>query len=212
MEWRYRLMELRRRSLYTGDPDTYRCVFIHIPKTAGTSVAQALFGKGSRHVRCIEYEKANPRKFHRYFKFAFVRSPWIRLYSAYHYLQRGGMGSQDSAWAEEHLVKYRSFEQFVREWVNEDNIMSWVHFQPQHHFITGSNGQMAMDFLGRMENITADFDFVCRKLGISVSLPEVNKTEKLPYTDAYTPEMIDIVARAYHRDVAMLGYAFGDKK
>jgi hypothetical protein len=205
-------MELRGRSLYSGDPDVYQCIFIHIPKNAGTSVAQALFGRGSRHVPCIEYEKANPRKFRRYFKFAFVRNPWDRLYSAYHFLRKGGMSSQDSAWANAHLGQFQSFEEFVHEWVNQDNVMSWVHFMHQHHFIIGSNGQMAMDYLGRMENIKADFDFVSRKLGISVPLSALNKTEKDPYVKAYTSEMIEIVGRVYRQDVSMLGYTFGGER
>lgn len=211
MELRYRLMELRGRSLYSGDPDRYRCIFIHIPKTAGTSVARALFGSTSRHVPCIEYEKANSKKFRRYFKFAFVRNPWDRLFSAYHFLKKGGINSDDAAWARAYLANYHSFEQFVHEWVNRDNIMRWVHFKPQHYFITDSKGQIAMDYLGRIENINTDFDFICQKLGVSVNLPILNVVKKIRYTDAYTSEMIDIVAQAYHRDVADLGYAFGDR-
>lgn len=212
MGLRYRLMELRGRSLYSGDPDRYRCVFIHIPKTAGTSVARALFGTASRHVPCIEYEKANPRKFRRYFKFAFVRNPWDRLFSAYHFLKKGGMNSDDAAWAQTHLANYHSFEQFVHEWVNRDNIMCGVHFKPQHHFITDSQGQLAIDYLGRMENINADFDFICQKIGVSVTLPILNVIEKIRYTDAYTPEMIDIVTRVYQQDISVLGYTFGGTK
>lgn len=212
MGLRYRLMELRGRSLYNGYPDDHHCIFIHIPKTAGTSVARALFGSDSRHIPCIEYEKANPKKFRSYFKFAFVRNPWDRLFSAYHFLVRGGMNDYDRTWAKTHLAHYQSFEQFVHEWVNEENIMSWVHFRPQLHFITDSTGKIAMDFLGKMENISSDFDLVCRKLGVTASLPALNMTDKDHYLKAYTAEMIEIVAQAYRNDITLLGYAFGDAK
>lgn len=212
MRLRYRLMEFRGRGLYNGYADEHRCVFIHIPKTAGTSVARSLFGEDSRHIPCIEYEKANPEKFQRYFKFTFVRNPWDRLYSAYHFLKKGGMCSDDAAWAQNNLSHYKSFEHFVAEWINYDNIMSWVHFRPQLHFITNAAGQIAMEYIGRMEHIDTDFDIVCHKLGVTASLPALNQTKKGHYTDAYTPEMIDIVTNAYQQDISALGYTFGDKR
>jgi chondroitin 4-sulfotransferase 11 len=208
MAVRYRLMELRGRSLYSGYADAHRCVFIHIPKTAGTGIARALFNISSSHVPCTEYERANPRKFLRYFKFAFVRNPWDRLYSAYHFLKRGGLTSADRVWAETHLAGYHSFEQFVHEWVNEINVNSWVHFRHQVSFITDASGNMAMDYLGRVEHIDADFELVCRKLGISVFLPTLNKVKKDPYSIAYSTEMIQIVGKAYERDIESLNYSF----
>jgi len=205
---RYRLMELRGRSLYSGYADAHQCIFIHIPKTAGTSIARTLFNATSRHVPCVEYEKANPRKFRRYFKFAFVRNPWDRLYSAYHFLKRGGLSSADRAWAQTHLAGYQSFEQFVHEWVNELNINSWVHFRPQTSFITDASGHIAMDYLGRMEHLDADFELICQRIGVSVLLPRLNKVEKEHYSTSYSMEMIEIVGKAYERDIEWLDYSF----
>jgi hypothetical protein len=210
MDWRYRVMELRGRGLYNGYADRYRCVFIHIPKTAGTSVAKALFGQGSRHVPCVEYEKANPRKFACYFKFAFVRNPWSRLYSAYTFLNKGGMNEADQAWAATNLAGIDSFEQFVLEWLDAETMMSWVHFMPQHHFITNSRGEVAMDFIGRMENIDTDFNHVCQRLGIVANLPTLNKSTRHPHIQPYTDEMRNKVGELYKKDVSLFGYKFGD--
>jgi hypothetical protein len=98
---RYRIMELRGRGVYSDFADEFQCIFIHIPKTAGTSVARTLFGQGSRHVPYFEYEKVNGRKFNRYFKFAFVRNSWDRLVSTYFFLKKGGLNDMDRLWAEE---------------------------------------------------------------------------------------------------------------
>jgi hypothetical protein len=208
MAARYRLMELRGRSLYSGYADAHRCIFIHIPKTAGTSIARTLFNAGSRHVPCVEYEKANRGKFGRYFKFAFVRNPWDRLFSAYHFLKSGGLASHDRAWAENNLVGYHNFEQFVHEWVNQTNICSWVHFRPQLDFLTDSDGQVAMDYLGRYERIDADFELICKKLRISALLPKSNDGNHDHYSKAYSSEMIEIVGNAYSKDVGLLSYSF----
>lgn len=208
MAVRYRLMELRGRGLYSGYADAHRCIFIHIPKTAGTSIAHALFHSGSRHVPCTEYERANPRKFRTYFKFAFVRNPWDRLFSAYHFLKAGGMGDVDRIWAQANLARYRNFEQFVYEWVSETNINSWVHFRPQIDFISDASGHIAMDFIGRMERIDTDFESICRQVGINASLPRLNQTDKVHYSEAYTTEMIEIVRKSYERDISLLNYSF----
>ena len=85
---RSRLADLRGRGVYQGWPDEHQVIFIHIPKAAGTSVARALFGAASRHVPYGEYERATPDKFRRYFKFSFVRNPWDRKVSLYHYVRK----------------------------------------------------------------------------------------------------------------------------
>ena len=132
---RYRVMDLRGRGVYSQFADEFRCIFIHIPKTAGTSVSETLFGRASRHVPYFEYERANPWKFRRYFKFAFVRNPWDRLVSTYFFLHKGGMNEADRRWAAQHIPAYPDFDTFVRDWVTPGNVRSWVHFLPQHYFI-----------------------------------------------------------------------------
>src|SRR5258707_7699115 len=106
MWFRYRLMDIRGRGVYSYFADEFRCIFIHIPKTAGTSLSQALFGRHSRHIPYIEYEKGNPRKFRQYFKFTFVRNPWDRLVSTYFFLKQGGLAPADPRWADQQLRAY----------------------------------------------------------------------------------------------------------
>src|SRR5258708_2253062 len=100
---RQRVADLRGRGIYAGYPNRCRCIFIHIPKPGGSSMAAALFGEASRHVPYFEYEQANPRKFRQFFKFAFVRNPWDRLVSTYWFLRKGGVNEQDRRWAEQNL-------------------------------------------------------------------------------------------------------------
>ena len=71
--------------------DREKAIFVHIPKAAGTSIALSIFGELPYHYKAIDYIVFFGRKtFNQYFKFAFVRNPWDRVYSAYTYLRKGG--------------------------------------------------------------------------------------------------------------------------
>lgn len=65
-----------------------RAIFIHVPKAAGTSIARALFDEKSKHLALNRYWAFNAAATKAYFKFAFVRNPWDRFQSAFHYLAK----------------------------------------------------------------------------------------------------------------------------
>src|SRR5579863_90564 len=131
MTWRMRLADLRGRGAYAGAFDYHQCIFIHVPKTAGTSIARALFDAPVSAVPYLEYERANPSKFRRYFKFCFVRNPWDRLLSAYfHVREHGGWGCE-----KEEVTRYEDFASFIRYGLTPKNVRAWHHFKPQHYFI-----------------------------------------------------------------------------
>ena len=191
--------------------DVHRCIFVHIPKCAGISVARSLFGTlGGGHSTVRDYQIAySPREFAEYFKFTIVRNPWDRLFSAYHYLKTGGMTPADREFSEAELAPYDDFEHFVLDWVDEESIWRYMHFQPQHHYLCFEDGPPLVDFIGRFENLSADFRVIAARLGIDRELMSLNRRSSKPgFREVYTPEMRDRVGRVYARDIEMLGYAF----
>lgn len=204
---RMRIADLRGRGIYEGYPNRYHCIFIHIPKTAGSSVLYSLFGEPSRHVPYFVYQRTNPGKFGRYFKFAFVRNPWDRLVSSYFYLRNGGSGGEDKDWSDRNLVRYPDFRSFVHGWVNEQNVMTWRHFVPQSYYVLDRNGAMMLDFLGRYERLAEDFRHIADRLGRNVAIKAMNASEHAPYSSYYDEETSAIVRRVYARDIEAFGYS-----
>lgn len=206
---RTRIADFRGRGPYAAYANEHRCIFVHIPKTAGSSVATALFGRPSSHVTAHAYLEASPRKFRRFFKFAFVRNPWDRLVSTYAFLRDGGMNEIDRTWAREHLAAYADFDDFVRRGLALEAVRSWVHFRPQTDFICDGEGKLLMDFVGRYERLDQDFAVVAKRLHRPVALPVINASRRSAYADYYTPETRDLVGRFYGADIAAFDYGFG---
>lgn len=190
--------------------DRYRCIFVHIPKCAGVSICQSLFGnQGAGHHPVATLQQVfGETLFDSYFKFAFVRNPWDRLLSAYAFLKGGGYHAGDADWAQQHLSGYRDFGAFVRGWVTPENVASRVHFRPQTDFLYLPDGRSGVDFLGRYENLAADFHQVRERLGIDARLQSLNTGRSRDYRDAYDSETRRIVDRVYRRDIVDLDYCF----
>jgi hypothetical protein len=170
---------------------TNRCIFVHIPKSAGTSMIRVFsdpkkadnaekslmpfepdeykFDPPPPHFRPYDYVKyghITKELFDSYFKFAFVRNPWDRVVSEYKYRRH----------AHRRSFKTFLFEHFPKpSWSDE-----YCHVIPQYDFLHDQNGTLLVDFVGRFENLQNDFSFVCEKLNIETkTLPHNNKSSSI---------------------------------
>ncbi len=190
------------------------CIFVHIPKTGGISISRALFGNlAGGHAPIRHYQIVfDQAEFDSCFKFTFVRNPWDRLYSAYRFLSRGGMTTEDSEWAKRHLAAFDSFDSFVHEGLTMPSVVLYPHFRPQVEFIRiPGRTRFPVDFVGRFERIDRDFAVVRERLGVRAPLLHDNKTISTGssfYRDAYSKSAIKRVADIYGEDVNAFGYSF----
>lgn len=160
--------------------DEHRCIFVHVPKAAGISVAMALFGNlAGGHATAREYRRVFGSDFARYFKFTFVRNPYTRLVSAYEFLRAGGRPAwpTNQRFRDEILSEYVDFADFVLRWLKPRTEWPEPHFRPQHEFLE-LGGRVVMDFVGRVERIDADFETVRERLGIQAQLGRLNPTKE----------------------------------
>jgi hypothetical protein len=189
-----------------------KCVFVHIPKAAGCSVGAALFEHGSGgHKTVRDYRRILGRKFWSFYKFTFVRNPYMRLVSAYDYLKKGGHPDypRDRQFGSQVIGAYDDFSDFVLQWLQPGR-SEWPmpHFYPQTHFIA-LDGQLAVDFIGRKETIEKDFATIADQLGKDAVLPKRNQTpgQRKPLASYYEKDaVIQRIQTVYTDDFERLGY------
>lgn len=197
--------------LYADFNDLYKCIFIHIPKTAGISISKTLFNVRVGHKSIRKYEIYNKMKFKNYYKFTFVRNPWDRILSAFTFLKSGGINEYDKKWGEKYLSRYENLNDFIIDLQNhqfKNQVFKHMHFKPQYKFICDERLNLKVDFVGRFENINHDFDIVRKNLGIERELIKSNTSKHVHYSEYYTSETKDIVAKLYALDIKLLKYSF----
>jgi chondroitin 4-sulfotransferase 11 len=202
-------------------------VFVHIPKTAGTSILCSLFGVGvdehefidssclspSEQRRRMIGDDGNFRRLHHYplqrialeqplesyFVFAFVRNPFDRLVSEYHFLRlQRSMPFADFVM---HVVRMVFEREKTQDWFS-------FHFLPQVDFLT-IDGKIACDFLGRFESLERDYRTLCERLQVDYRpLATHKKSVRSAYRDYYDASSRAVVDTYYRRDLEAFGYSF----
>ena len=100
-----------------------------------------------------------------------------------------------------------SFEEFVNAVANIQDEYADKHIRSQHTFIYNAQGELLIDYIGHLETFKDDFQYVARRIGLSVeSLQHTPKTKRRHYKDYYNKDMWDIVAQRYQKDIELLGY------
>ena len=207
----------------------HRFAFIHVPKTAGSSVAFALWPYADHvddywanrwldriGIHVNHYAPYRRKKFRTHtpaailerqlpadvfadlFKFAFVRNPWDLLVSSYHYLlkhhehHRGRLASRLPSFAD-----YAAYE--IRRGKMSQSAM-----------LTGRDGRLLVDFVGRFESLRSDFAFACGVLDLEATLPRANATLHCDYRSFYDDRLAEDVGRFFAADAERFGYGFDD--
>jgi chondroitin 4-sulfotransferase 11 len=193
-------------------------IFIHIPKTGGTSIRRQLGNHPS--LKCYNhrpYEWVMDQIEHSrnsQFVFTIVRNPWDRILSLYHYWKQQEVKHQFYKYDKrivDHIKSINmSFKQFIHSIQEKDPIiMSKNHVNPYIEYYLPS--LEPLDYIGRFENLQQDFNTICDKIGIPhQQLPHANKSKHKHYTEYYDDETKQIVAERYAKDIEHFEYKFGE--
>ncbi|NNF48458.1 MAG: sulfotransferase family 2 domain-containing protein [Woeseiaceae bacterium] len=212
-----------------------KTIFIHIPKTAGSSIEVALNEVEQREDGAVDpmtgefvnvitgtekhmtaracREFVGDEVWNSYFKFSVVRNPFDRFHSLWwngrHVARRHALSMHEFANA--------AFHRGVR-----GRLISWrqglwkVHqrYWPQTRWLRSPGGEIEMDQVLKFENIAADFAQLAGRIGLpSTELPKVlmknrRPSSRRPYVEDYDSETRRIVTDYYREDLEAFGYEF----
>ncbi len=178
----------------------HNLIFIHIPKTAGTSVEWHLLKKlgynhyqlrglilgpnlrpwkgppSKGHLRARDYVSKGwitQQQWDQNTKFTLVRNPYSKLVSAYngrHASFRYRLFNKKS--------KYWSFRDFVLNYfpnILENNYLgshdNYYHVIPQSDYIVDEDDNLMVDKIIKLENITSELPAFCQSIGLEIGLP-----------------------------------------
>lgn len=188
-------------------------VFIHVPKAAGTSINNALYGRTLGHYSARQIQSRFPALFLSSFTFSLVRNPWDRALSAYRFARIGRTESMGVNQPQQYEIpEFSSFERFVCDWLPSKDLSNCDFiFKPQYLFVCDQNMKVMVDHLGYVERLTETVCFLQDRLGRAIDVKMANATSAGmgSYRDAYTSkEMIEIVRSVYRDDIDLFGYEF----
>lgn len=188
-------------------------VFIHIPRTAGTSIFSRLeyFPKHFKNM-------GNDFQGHTYsttalrilgqdvwnscFKFSFVRNPWERVASMW--------GCSYDLLLQPTLQEFWDMNLAQHTFFEETKIPGseplWD-LRNQTDWLTEP-----VDFVGRHENIAHDWEYICKQLDIRhIPLPRLHLTkwsEENYHYNAYSQDLMKAVGKHFQKDIEHYGYQF----
>ena len=185
-------------------------IFIHVPKTGGVSVRLPLFNKKiGPHTTAMRRREELGQRYDELFSFAFVRNPWDRLVSTFHFLNKKGIGNRDDIILYKRYIEkyFGNFHDFVK--YENQNFEKILHARPQHEFICNKRGRIIVNFVGRFEHLEKDFSYIGRWIGVQPQqLPHINKSDHKHYQEYYDDETKEIVAKLYKKDIEYFRYRY----
>ena len=190
-------------------------IFVHIPKSAGTSIAKSIYGARNGHLTAIDIkEKLGHDIFEKKISFGVTRNPYDRLVSAYFYAKQGG--SKDGGISNPSFYQkkeFRNFDSFVKEWLVKQDLEGVDPiFRPQKDYLF-HHDQQIVNKIFKIERIEEILKFLQETLKREISIPVTNKTKRSrDYLDYYTQDSMDIVNKLYSSDFRLFSYPILRKK
>jgi chondroitin 4-sulfotransferase 11 len=191
-----------------------KLLFIHIPKTAGTSI-ESLFYPNAEFVN-VPYKHFTLRQYldempicRSYFKFTFIRNPWDMTASMYKYAR----GRDDFGKRYPHLLNM-SFNDWIRSEFFKSPVIRYVNIgihggQDGSFFDWFTDARSGIDYIGKYESLQEDYDCICEMTGMPKKvLPVVNRSSGIGYADLYEKDTVEIVHKKYAREIRLFGYKF----
>ena len=184
-------------------------IFVHINKTAGTSMEKALADYGvkkleekgdlkfelnynqSQHFNCDEYKKYLGSEYDDYFKFTVVRNPFDRVVSYYY----GGA-----------IQKGLNFKDWVVDRYLNENYKDYIRMYSDYAYWFDKD---EMNCVLKFENLDQDFIKLKETLDLNCELGKANVNKsRTHYRDYYDNKTKDIIENHFEKELNTFQYKF----
>lgn len=212
----------------------YKCIFVHLKRTAGNSVELALGGivlmdkknhqvfewdnelhRGKSkykldlrghplHYTAKQIKEKHPLEFDGYFKFSIVRNPWDQMQSLYQLRSQ----TENKSFLQR-FIRQEPIDQKTafKNWLKNQKYKDLLGIVPQYTLFNGE--KCLVDFICRYEQLQSDFDLVCDKIGIkNKTLPKTNSSKFQKQENLFDDESVEIVQNIFSDDIKRFEYSF----
>ncbi len=194
----------------------HKFIFVHIPKTAGSSMLSFFEEKGitinsfdegktfywnHNHLTINRISNWTKIDLDLMFKFAFVRNPWDMICSRYYF------SNVDNSPQSQQIRSYKTFEEFILK----DTMYLRNHYISRPCDYMEIGGKNVMNFIGRYEYLNEDFEKICNNINFSykkLSHTNFSNRKLKDYKSEYTSEMVDVVYKLYKKEIRLFNYSF----
>lgn len=197
---------------------TKNATFVHIPKNGGTSFETWLkqnnihYLKNEQHCTLQEATEFFPDT---EFSFVFVRNPYARLVSQFHFVGQTSVRKlvNPGHLANMHQKRVEIYNQGFSAWIkslyNSEVTTYNLDYDgyrrdtPQKYWVNG-----VIDKIFKLENIEVEFKYLQNFIGCDVELPWVNSSKHKHYREYYTGETKKLADEIVEPDLEFFDYEF----
>ena len=148
-----------------------KLLFIHVPRSAGTSISRYMYGTSVLHVSASSFLASHPKFFCDNFSFSFLRHPFSRFLSAYKFVRANGSShlsiDYHKIYSSPSFESPLTFARFIRD--NPSTLYCDHIFTPQFTYVCDKSCKPLVNFLGRFEELQIGLRKISQKTGYDFS-------------------------------------------
>lgn len=196
-----------------------RCIFIHVPRTGGSTIEHWLAGRNwwlvdpaTKHLTVSQARRIYAPWWDSYFKFSLVRHPLDRSLSMAHYARFFQISKTPDG-----ALEFSQYRRLFGAPVVVEHDYRFHRAETVRHEghragqVYGNILDGALDFVARLETIEADMAWLGERLGVARPFAAVKglrlEASRGPRPDRAHPATRAAVAALYARDFDRYGYA-----
>jgi hypothetical protein len=174
-------------------------LFIHIPKTAGTSILSCLNNNQEFKIKHFTLKEYSSRILNNTYVFCVIRNPFDRFVSQWLY----HTNYNDNFFMKKYNKKFdiRSYYSLVSQIKHKTTTWKSMSDYTFHK-------NKKIDFILRFENLSDDWNTLCKNLNFNCNLHFLKRNNREHYSNYYTPYLISKIEEMYSDDLVNFNYKF----